>query len=66
MLARSGWFAIAAGSAAATGQGIGHGCQQSQDQGQADGARWFHASSIAQSLESKEALGLSEGLACLG
>jgi hypothetical protein len=64
VLARPGWFAIAARAAAATGKGIGRGCQQSQEQGQAEGARWFHASSIAQSLES--VAGLSRGLACLG
>ena len=64
MLARSGWFAIAAGAAAATGEGLGRGRQQSQGQGQAEAGSWFHASSIALSLESLA--GLSCGLACLG
>jgi hypothetical protein len=65
MLARSGWFAIAAGPAAATGQGMGRGRQQSQGQGQAEAASWFHASSMARSLESEAALGLFGPLACL-
>jgi hypothetical protein len=64
MLARPGGFAVAAGAAAAAGEGIGRGCQQTQEQGQAEGARWFHGSSIAQSLES--VAGLSRGLAYLG
>ncbi len=47
VLARSGWFAIAAGSAAATGQGVGHGGQQDNDQGQVEIARRYNPEGVA-------------------